>query len=146
MTDKDKAKLLLQNGHHTCVLCKNDIVYVSDKDGIMPMIDFIGKNYELKDFSVADKIVGRAAAMLFIKVGIKCVYAQIISTSAVELLTKNGIECEWDTQVEHIINRKGTGLCPMEIAVKDVEDDDFDGAYYRILQKLGELNKILHKY
>lgn len=142
MTDKDRAKTLLQSGHYTCVLCKNDTVYVSDKDGIIPMIDFIGKNYDLNDFSVADKIVGRAAAMLFIKAGIKSVYAQVISSSAIELLAKNGIECEWSTQVDHIINRKGTGLCPMEVAVKDVKDDDFDGAYRRILQKLSELNKI----
>ena len=67
MNSIERAKETLKNGKYTCVVCSNDIIYTSTQKGVAPMLDFIEKNICLTGFSAADKIVGKAAAMLFIK-------------------------------------------------------------------------------
>lgn len=139
MTDIENSKTILKNGNYTCVLCLGDVVRTSNKRGIAPLVEFIGENRDFGGFSASDKIVGKAAAMMFAKMGIVQVFAEVISKKAVEILRTNGINCSWDTLCEYIINRDGTGPCPIENAVKDIDDNNFDGAYKRILQKTEEL-------
>ena len=52
----------------------------------------------------------------------KAVHARIMSRSAARVLQENGIEAKWDTLVENIINRQGTGICPFEEAVWEIHD------------------------
>ena len=121
MSDCDKAKELLTE-EMSCVLVKGDKVYTSKKTGIAPMIEFIDNKTDLVGFSVADKIVGKAVALLFIYSQIKEVYAKTISKPAVEILEKHSIKVSYETLTDRIINRKGTGLCPMEETILDVDD------------------------
>jgi len=86
------------------------------------MLEFIDSGADLKGFSAADKIAGKAAAMLFALAGVKEVYACIMSEQAVEVFLKYGVLYSCDTLVPTIVNRAGTGLCPMEQAVKDIEE------------------------
>ena len=46
----------------------------------------------------------------------------MISRSALEALNKGGIPVYYDTLTEGIINRAGTGPCPMEAATKEISD------------------------
>ncbi|WP_075559410.1 DUF1893 domain-containing protein [Parabacteroides timonensis] len=69
--------------------------------------------------SVADKVVGKAAAALMIAGGVKEVFADIASTHALSLLDKYGVKVRYAKEVPHIINRTNTGWCPMEIRCKD---------------------------
>ncbi len=131
-----KSKLV---GDNTCVLVKDETIYVSTKTGISPMMEYIEENLDLHGFSVADRIVGKAAAMLFVKAGIVEVFSKVISKPAVEFLNKHGIKVSFDTLTERIINRAGTGLCPMEETVKDVED--FEKGYKLLKAKIIEFRK-----
>lgn len=81
-----------------------------------------GKSYA--GYSAADKIVGRAAAFLFVKLGVDGLYAATISSGAVEILEKYGIDCSFGVLTPNIINRLGTGKCPMEEAVSDARNPD----------------------
>ncbi len=122
LIDLEKAKAFLCG--HTIALCKGDKILYSDKKGISPMIDFIGNNLDLTGYSVADLIVGKAVAMLFIKAGIKQVFAKTISKSAIEILNKHNIPFSYNIATDKIINRKGDDICPMEkavIAINDIE-------------------------
>jgi len=76
----------------------------------------------LRGADVADKIVGKAAAALFVLGGAVSVHADVMCESAAELLSAYGIPNSADAIVPAIINRKGTGLCPMEAAVLDLDD------------------------
>ncbi len=140
MTDIDIARKLLYTDSLTCVLCRGEAVYTSDKRGILPMMTFIRDGYDLFGFSVADKVVGKATAMLFVKAGISEVFADVMSDKAVDILKMNNIACHCTVQTECIINRRGDGPCPMESAVQDVDDTDVDGAYECILNKLHEMD------
>lgn len=123
MSDIEKAKKLLSGGNFTCVLCKGDTSYTSTGKGVSPMLTFLENGTELRGFSAADKIVGKAAAMLFVCAGVTEVFAEVMSKAAVNYLNERGITCSYGVLTDKIINRKGDGLCPMELAVIDIEDE-----------------------
>lgn len=130
MTDLQTAKNNLAG--HTICLCKNGKCIYSDKRGISPMMNFIAEGIDLSGYSVADRIVGKATAMLFVKCRIKKVYAHALSQSGKKYLELYGVVYEYGTLTEKIINRAGTDICPMEKAVLNSNDAD---EAYMILKK-----------
>ena len=54
--------------------------------------------------------------------GAKKVVAQVMSQDAKAFLNAHGIPAQAQTLVPMIINRKKTGMCPMEARVKDLTD------------------------
>lgn len=132
MTDLQLAKNNLPR--HTICLCKDGNCVFSDKRGISPMMGFIKDGINLSDYSVADVVVGKAVAMLFVKSGIKSVYAKTLSLSGKKVLELYNITYEYETLAEKIINRQGDDICPMEKAVANT--DDIEEAYTILKNKL----------
>lgn len=117
-----KALDLLNSGNYTCVACKEEVVYTTTQRGVAPLLNWLDSNTDLKDFSAADRVVGRGAAFLYCLLGVKEVYALVMSRPAAEVLQSHGILADAGTFVEGIINRTGTGPCPFEDAVMDIQD------------------------
>ena len=122
MTDLDRARAALPG--HTLALCRGGEVVTSDLRGVMPMLGFLRDGRDLSGFCAADRVVGRAAAMLFAKAGVRAVFAEVMSDGAVALLAAHGIDASCDVRTAAIENRQKTGLCPMESAVAGIEDID----------------------
>ena len=137
MTDLQIAKNNLEG--HTICLCREGKCLFSEKRGISPMMDFIAEGKDLSGYSVADLVVGKAAALLFIKCKIKAVFAKTISESAKRVLELHGVGYEYETLTEKIINRDGTDICPMEKAVTGT--DDVEEAYLILRNRLDILRK-----
>lgn len=116
-SDLTKAREHLQEGQYTCVLCRGDIVYTSSERGVKPLLDWLDANMDIRGFSAADKVVGKAAAFLYVLLGVKEIYAHVISRAAMGVFTENQISFQYDIAAEYIVNRQGTGSCPMEEAV-----------------------------
>lgn len=72
--------------------------------------------------SVADKIVGKAVALLFLYAGIEAVYASVISREARELFEKKSIHVEWGELVAHILNNCTPATCPFERLAAGITD------------------------
>lgn len=107
----------------SCVIEKDGKVIFSSTDaGIRPVIEVIDKKLNVKESYVSDKIVGKAAALLYSYLEVKSVYAAVMSKKGREVLQKHGIEAKFDVQTEEIRNRAGNGICPMEAAVADIEE------------------------
>ena len=121
-TDLKKAAELLRGGDYTCVLYRGDTIYKSHERGVKPLLQWLDNGTDLKGFSAADKVVGKAAAFLYVLLGVCEVYAPVMSKAAAEVLKKNGVRPQYDTLADRIQNRTGTGLCPMEQAVFDEQD------------------------
>ncbi|MDE6685296.1 MAG: DUF1893 domain-containing protein, partial [Duncaniella sp.] len=47
------------------------------------------------------------------------VYADVISHPATELLAKSGVSVTYGKCVDYIINRAGTGMCPVETLCRE---------------------------
>lgn len=136
MSDIEKAKELLTKGF-TCAFCKDEEMYTAKGKGIKPLLDLVEGEHSLKGFSAADTIVGKAAAMLFVLAGARAVYGEVMSEKGKGVLEKCGVDCSCGTLVSKIINRKGDGECPMEMAVKDANEPE--EALKKIKEKLSEL-------
>ncbi len=139
MNDLARAKDILEAEHCTCVLCRMDTVYLRRERGISPMLDLIGKNTDLRGFSAADTIVGKAAALLFVYAGVIAVHAKVMSKTAATVLEEHHVHYTYDTMTEYIINRRGDGMCPMEETVRMISDPA--AAYPALLQKREQLRK-----
>lgn len=131
------AKKLLLEGSYTCVICEGDQVYTSTERGVKPLLQWLSQGHSMKGYSAADKVVGNATAFLYVLLGVKEVYAKVISIEAENTLKQFGITPFYDTKVPTIINRAGTGPCPMEQAVKDATSPS--EALTAIQEKLKEL-------
>ena len=131
------AKALLLEDGYTCVLQKDERVYSSTQRGIAPLMQWLATETELQGFSAADKVVGKAAAYLYVLLQVKAVHACVISQPALEVLERYGITVSYDGLVPAIRNRTDTGFCPMESAVLYV--DDAEEAYTVLQQKLASM-------
>lgn len=97
-------------------------VYESTDSGIKPLVTAIDSGADYSGCDAADRIVGKAAAYLYLLLRVKRVCACVMTFAAKNILTENGIECDADTFAENIVNRKGDGLCPMETAVANADN------------------------
>ncbi|MDE7453100.1 MAG: DUF1893 domain-containing protein [Clostridia bacterium] len=136
MTDLQIAKNNLSG--HTICLCRDGECLYSEKRGIAPMMNFIASGKELAGYSVADVVVGKAAALLFVRCGIKSVFAGTLSEHGKRILQLYGINYEYGALTERIINREGTDTCPMEKAV--INTDDPEEGYVILKDKLKQLS------
>ena len=118
--DTIRAREILQSGAYTCVLCHGEQVLTDNRRGVQPLLDLL--NEDLHGFCAADKVVGKAAAMLYCLMGISEIFAGVISEPAIRVLESSGISIFYDRKVPAIRNRTDTGFCPMETAVWDLDN------------------------
>ena len=135
-----KAKALLESGGYTVAMCSGEELYTSTERGVKPLAKLVKDNRNMSGFSAADKVVGRAAAFLYVLLRVSEVYGSTMSKGAEMLLCSHGIKCSYGRLAEKIINRAGTGICPMENAVRDVPDDCPEKALAEILRTIKELS------
>lgn len=132
MTDLNIAKNNLSG--HTLCLCKEGHCLYSDLRGIAPIMQLMAHSTDLRGYSAADTVVGKAAAMLFARCGIASVYAKTLSESARRVLLKHGIPHSYEQLAPQIRNRAGTDMCPMEKAVQHT--DNLDEAYILLQRQM----------
>lgn len=120
--DLTNARTLLDTGMYTCAVCREEISYTATDRGVKPLLNWVNNGLDLGGFSAADRVVGRATAFLYVLLGVKEVYANVMSKPAAEVLTAHGIYASFGILADSIINRKGDGPCPFEAAVMDVSD------------------------
>lgn len=121
----------------SCVLIKENVIEKTvNARGIAPVISL----YEggmLENAYIVDKIVGKAAAMIMTLGGVKGCYGVTMSRSAVEWFEANGVSVRYNKLVDHIINRQGDGICPMEMTVAQINDEN--EAFAALKAKIEEL-------
>lgn len=116
MKDLIQAKEVLRDETiKIAIVNEGEIVYFSRDRGIKPIYSAVTRHLEaLKGASLADRVIGRAAAMLCAFSGIESVHCGIISESGLKVLTEHGIAVSYDKKVPFIKNRTGDGMCPVE--------------------------------
>lgn len=115
--------LLIEKLHSekcSCVIACGNKIHTFSRRGIADLFITLKNAPELLAGAlIADKVVGKAAAALMVIGRVRQVYADVISTPAIDMLRTHGIEVSFATETDYIINRAGTGLCPMEQLSRD---------------------------
>ncbi len=123
MSDMERARALLAgNASFTCAFVRGEEVLTSTERGVKPLLRRIDEGARLFGFCCADRVVGRAAALLYVLLGAKEVYAEVLSRSGEEAFKAHEIAYGCGVSAERIVNRAGTGLCPMELATEGISD------------------------
>lgn len=117
-----KAADLLSAGNYTCVLCRGDSVFTDTRRGVRPLLELLESGQALQGYFAADKVVGKGAAFLYALMGVRAVYAKVVSSPAKEVLSRHRIDLTFETEVPAIENRTKTGLCPIESSVWNLDD------------------------
>jgi len=91
------------------------LIYSSQKERLMPLMDFISKqNPNSSNLVVFDRVIGNAAALLLTKIPCAEVYSPLGSEMAVKTLQDAGIDYHFNEVVDYIKDDSGQQMCPME--------------------------------
>ncbi len=114
--DLELAKSRLKDRDLTLVIVKDgQVIFETGSQGVggfLQAIEKLGKR--LVASSVADKIVGAAAAMLCVYSEVSSVFAATISEEGIKVLENNQIIYQFENEVPNILNHDKTDVCPFE--------------------------------
>ena len=120
-TDLDLARaLLIAEKDATLVAVRGDEIHICRERGVKPLLRMVKAGRSLRGFAVADKVVGKAPALLYAVLGPDAVFSPVMSWTGRAVLLASGIATSYDTLVRHIQNRAKSGQCPMDSSVTNV--------------------------
>jgi len=131
--------LLEESGQNLLVFRDGELIFSSGGRGVAPLVeavDAFGRE-GLMGVVTADRIVGRAAALLNVYMGAVEVHAILISAGAKEVLESHGVGFVFREETDAIKMRDGVVFCPFERLVQGVSDPG--EAYLMIRAKLSEM-------
>lgn len=121
MTEIEIALNCLKNEGYACAIVKDfKLVYLSKDRGIFPL--FEAKEIlklSLHKAVLADKVIGKAAAMIAVEAGITDIYGVVMSEHAIDYIKESNINFSYKNRTPYIKNRELSGMCPVEtLAIK----------------------------
>ena len=123
MGDLEIARKILRRGDYSLVMVRNGrMIYASRSHGIGGILQAIEElDNRIKGASVADRVIGKAAALLLAYSKVKDAYALVISRSGLETLRSHGIQVDYESLVPKILDRSGRGICPFEKLTLEID-------------------------
>lgn len=113
---------IIRRGEASAVTARNGVIAMrAEGKGVQPILTLLDKD-ALRDATVVDKVIGRAAAAVAIVGKVRRVHSLIMSEEAKSLLEKHGMRTSADKVVPKILNRELTASCPMEATVAKETD------------------------
>jgi hypothetical protein len=122
--DLETAKKRLEEKRLTLSIVKDgDVIFETGSHGIFGFLEAVERlGSRLEGASVADRVVGKAIALLCVYAKVKAVYAITLSEEAKSLLERYGVYHEWNSLVESILDISKTGKCPFEKLATEISD------------------------
>ena len=103
---------LLKEESLTCIVEQQHQLYREHASGILPILHMLDQKH-LQGAHLADKVIGKAAALLMVRGGVTRVHALILSSHALQIFQRYDVSITYDELVPYIINRARTGMCPI---------------------------------
>jgi hypothetical protein len=137
MRDSEIAKQLLKEGYSLAVVRNGECIFTHKGNWIHPIVEAYEQLGDLlSGASVADRVIGKAAAVVCIRSSVAHVYTPMASRSAVAAFTQANIPFMCDSVVDGIMNKSGTDLCLAEKTLLDIQEPDVAFcALWRLLGK-----------
>jgi hypothetical protein len=122
--DLETAKKRINENSLTLSIVKNgEIVFENASNGISGFLEAIEKfGAGLEGASVADRVAGKAIALLCVYAKVEAVYALILSKEAKFVFEKYATYHEWKKLVENILDVKKAGICPFEKLATEISN------------------------
>lgn len=137
MTDLDIAKTELYEEQLTLAIVKNgEVLFQTKSHRISGFLDAVEKlGDKLEGASLADRVAGKAIALLCIYAKIHEVYAAVISRKAYAVFKQNKISVQWKELVENVLDVSKNEVCPFEKTAANISDPE---KAYKVFRSLRE--------
>jgi hypothetical protein len=137
MSDLDIAKSKLFEEDLTLTIVKNGkVLFETDSHRISGFLGAIEKfGAKLEGASVADKVAGKAIALLCVYAKISAVYAEVLSEKAKAVFEENEIRHEWKELVKNVLDINKSGVCPFEKLAAGISDPKDAYRKFKALQE-----------
>ena len=124
MRDIELAKKMLDEKNLTlCIVKDNKVIFKSRNKGVEPLYHISTHDKEIyENASLADRVTGKAAAIICRELGFKEITTEVISETAFHIL--KDINPEYRKKVPYIKNRNKDDKCPVERLSENIEDFD----------------------
>jgi alpha-glucuronidase len=119
LRDDSKIKLLEKD---TLVLVNKDGIFESQDKGVSYLLSLAKQHKTLDDTIAYDKIVGKAAALLYLYLHVKAVYAKVLSSEAERLFRTHHVPYAYEAKVPVILNPSKTKRGFFEEALVGIDD------------------------
>jgi len=104
-------------------VCTNGKLYTESGSSVRPLFRIWSEHHDdLAGACVADKVIGKAAAVLLAEAKVAEVFGFLMSESGLAALKSHGVKASCGQLVPRIDNRSETDMCPSEKAVEDCGD------------------------
>jgi len=137
MNDLEIAKNQLHRKELTLAIVKNGRVLFETHShrisGFLGAIEKLGAI--LEGAAVADRVAGKAIALLCVYAKISNVYAEVLSGKAKAVFEENRIRHEWKELVKNVLDLNKSGVCPFEKAAADISDPKNAYRTFKALQE-----------
>jgi len=137
MSDLDIAKSKLYEEELTLTIVKKgEVIFETRSHRISGFIGAIEKfGAKLEGASLADRVAGKAIALLCVYAKINEVYAEILSKKAKTVFEQNVIHHEWKELVDNILDLNKSGVCQFEKAAAGISDPKDAYRTFKALQE-----------
>ena len=137
MNDLEIAKHQLHRKELTLAIVKNGEVLFEMRShrisGFLGAIEKLGNI--LEGAAVADRVAGKAIALLCVYAKISNVYAEVLSEKAKAVFEENEISHEWKALVKNVLDLNKSGVCPFEKAAAGISDPKDAYRTFKALQE-----------
>lgn len=124
-TTASASEILHDTGCSLVVIDRHGQVHTYGSRGVADLYGIVTSGSDvLAEADLADKVVGKGAAALMVLGGIRSLHADVISRPALEMLHAAAIKVDFTKLVDGIINRAGTGPCPVETLCRPLSSPD----------------------
>jgi hypothetical protein len=129
LVNKEYVDFLKRGGSLLLVKDKK-IIFKSKENFLRPLLACIKEQKDkMAGAYTYDKLLGGAAALLFVYAQVGGVYALQGSKTGIETLKKYNIACAVEKTIACVLNDQGTDLCPMERLAQGKSPKEF----YRVV-------------
>jgi len=90
--------------------------YESHAHGVRPLLELLQTGANVQGATLLDRVSGKAAALLYVRLGIAEVKSDLISEAALTFLFSRGIQVTYTRKVRAILNHERNDFCPLEKA------------------------------
>jgi hypothetical protein len=112
------------------------VLFETDSHRISGFLGAIEKfGAKLEGAAVADRVAGKAIALLCVYAKISNVYAEVLSEKAKAVFEENGIRREWKELVKNVLDLNKKGVCPFEKLAADISDPKDAYRKFKALQE-----------
>jgi hypothetical protein len=124
--DQELAVSYLKENDCTLAFVRDgEVLFESRKKGIRPMYEALLSDVDLTGAVLADRVIGRAAAILALSAGIRSLYTFVISESALAVCKEEKFSAfAYEEVSPFVMNRTRDDLCPIEKLSQGTDDPE----------------------